>query len=295
MLRGHALAAGLDPRFAVLDEMAARRLGDRAIERALAGLAAAGREARDVIAAYGPADLREAILSLHDELRARGQAHPALPLVPPPPDLGPARDALRAAAGELAGELGAIASPAARVREALTRLEGCEGVLGAEDPWPGELAALALPGGGGAALGTPGCERYADALAEFRRRCAHRRAAGVRDVLQALLVGFGRESRRRSSAGSGPSTSRTWSCARAALVARQRVREGLRERYERVMVDELQDTNAVQLGLIEAIGDGRLFTVGDAQQAIYGFRHAEVELFEALGERRAAGRRAARP
>ena len=54
------------------------------------------------------------------------------------------------------------------------------------------------------------------------------------------------------------------------------------------MVDELQDTNRVQLELIESIARGNLFTVGDAQQSIYGFRHAEVELFERRGELLAA-------
>ncbi len=51
------------------------------------------------------------------------------------------------------------------------------------------------------------------------------------------------------------------------------------------MVDELQDTNAVQLSLIESIARDNLFTVGDAQQSIYGFRHADVELFSARGRR----------
>ena len=54
------------------------------------------------------------------------------------------------------------------------------------------------------------------------------------------------------------------------------------------MVDELQDTNQVQLELIESVARGNLFTVGDAQQSIYGFRHADVELFERRGERLAA-------
>src|ERR1700749_5231960 len=50
------------------------------------------------------------------------------------------------------------------------------------------------------------------------------------------------------------------------------------------MVDELQDTNRVQLELIESIARDNLFTVGDAQQSIYAFRHADVELFERRGE-----------
>ena len=46
----------------------------------------------------------------------------------------------------------------------------------------------------------------------------------------------------------------------------------------------------MQLELIELIADGNLFTVGDAQQSIYGFRHADVELFERRGEQLARGR-----
>ena len=50
------------------------------------------------------------------------------------------------------------------------------------------------------------------------------------------------------------------------------------------MVDELQDTNRVQLELVDAVArDGALFMVGDAQQSIYGFRNADVELFEQRG------------
>ena len=57
----------------------------------------------------------------------------------------------------------------------------------------------------------------------------------------------------------------------------------LRARFAHVMVDELQDTNRVQFELIELVSAGNLFMVGDAQQSIYGFRHAEVELFQARG------------
>ncbi len=65
--------------------------------------------------------------------------------------------------------------------------------------------------------------------------------------------------------------------------------EGLRaawsERFELLMVDEFQDTNPRQLGILRALERSNLFTVGDEFQSIYGFRHAEVELFR---DRRAA-------
>jgi ATP-dependent helicase/nuclease subunit A len=50
------------------------------------------------------------------------------------------------------------------------------------------------------------------------------------------------------------------------------------ERFEEILLDELQDTNRLQWILIELIRQ-RLFAVGDINQSIYGFRHAEPAVF----------------
>ena len=53
-------------------------------------------------------------------------------------------------------------------------------------------------------------------------------------------------------------------------------------RFKLVMVDEFQDTNAQQVELVKLLsGEGacHLATVGDAQQSIYRFRAADVEVF----------------
>ena len=47
-----------------------------------------------------------------------------------------------------------------------------------------------------------------------------------------------------------------------------------------ILIDEAQDLNGVQWELIECLGRGApVFTVGDIQQSIYGFRNADVDLF----------------
>ena len=56
------------------------------------------------------------------------------------------------------------------------------------------------------------------------------------------------------------------------------------------MVDEFQDTNPLQLELLDLLGRGNVFVVGDELQSIYGFRHADVEVFRAPP--RGAARRA---
>jgi ATP-dependent helicase/nuclease subunit A len=68
---------------------------------------------------------------------------------------------------------------------------------------------------------------------------------------------------------------------RELLVEHKRVRSAWSDRFELLMVDEFQDTNARQLGILEALDRGNLFTVGDELQSIYGFRHADVGLFRA--------------
>jgi ATP-dependent helicase/nuclease subunit A len=283
VLRAHALAAGLDPAFVVLDAPDADRLADAAFDEALEELARDNPSTIDLIAAYGAAGLRSAILHVHGELRSRGQRRPALPPLPTAPDIDVARTALRDARTAAAVELGAVVDPGPKVLEALARLDRCEALLELEDPWPGDLWTVGMPGGNGAALCTETCVRYGEALAEFRTACEHRRAVRVRDLLDRLLRRFGERYARAKREVSGLDFEDLELECRELLRTDAELRERYRTRFERIMVDELQDTNQVQLELIELLARSNLFTVGDAQQSIYGFRHADVELFERRG------------
>jgi ATP-dependent helicase/nuclease subunit A len=69
-----------------------------------------------------------------------------------------------------------------------------------------------------------------------------------------------------------------------ALLRREPVRARLASRFKFILVDEYQDTNQLQyellLPLLNDLRSGNLFIVGDPKQSIYGFRNAEVAVFD---------------
>ena len=288
VLRAHALAAGLDPEFTVLDRYESGPLAAAAFDEALAQLSRAEPAMVDLIAAYGAGALRAAILSVHAQLRSAGHVSPRLPVA----DLAPSASgddgatALIRAANALAGELGLIDAPSAKVVEALGRVQRSLAVAaaGAEAVWPASLYALRLPRNG-AALSTDACAAYAEALEAFREASAARAAEPIAKLLDGLLSGYSAEYERRKRAVSGLDFEDLELLTRGLLAEDLDLQERYAGRFASIMVDELQDTNPVQLALIESIARDNLFTVGDAQQSIYGFRHADVDLFTERGRR----------
>ena len=58
-----------------------------------------------------------------------------------------------------------------------------------------------------------------------------------------------------------------------------------RDRFRYIFIDEYQDSNYLQEALISKIKrDDNLFMVGDIKQSIYGFRHAEPDIFKKRSE-----------
>ncbi len=291
VLRAGALAAGLDPEFEVLDEVAAARVSAAALDHALTEVAARDSRLVELVAAYGAGPLRAAIAGVYEQLRSAGERSPRLPPLTPPADDGAER--LRAAATATLAELSAVPDPGARVLDAIGRVRyGLQAAQrGAAEVWPGSLWRAALRNGA-AALSTDACSEYREALAALRAAAGAIAAIPVRDVLDQLLHAYTTEydaAKRRRSALDFEDLELG---ASALLAGDEALRERYAERFAAIMVDELQDTNAVQLQLIESIARDNLFTVGDAQQSIYGFRHADVELFAQRG--RALGQAGAR-
>ncbi len=275
VLRGAPLAAGVDPRFAVLDEATAAALRAQAFRGALAALLDdVGADAVDLVAAAGVDRLEQEVLEVYDGLRSRGVLAPSLPPARPREALEPAVERLRAAAGAFAAELGACPRPGARVSGALAVLERWPGVVASR----AELCGLQIGRSAG-----PLTSEAADEYERARVRCLHAwddAAAGeALPLLDRLLRGFGERYFAAKQARGGLDFDDLELRARELLLGDEEVRRRWSERFELIMVDELQDTNARQMDMIEALERDNALLVGDEFQSIYGFRHADVEIF----------------
>jgi len=283
VLRAHAVAAGLDPRFAVLDEAAGRELRDRAFDDAVAGLL--GRpedpprhDALDLVSAYTLDRLKTAVLDLYGQLRSSGQERPSLPAPAAGPDLAPLRDALAerrdAAAAALAGESGKT------VADAQAALERCLAVVGFEgDPPLSLLASAAFKPGNTGVLKAEPCASYLAAHAAYDAALTEALAARAVVLIDELLARYADAYDAAKTARSAVDFDDLELKASALFDASTGLAAAWAGRFERIMVDEFQDTNAVQVRLLERLDAGHTFRVGDELQSIYGFRHARVELF----------------
>jgi len=287
VLRAHAIAAGLDPAFTVLDEADARMLRDRAWERALAEMLGGerGEAALDLVAAYDTDRLRTMIASVHDALRSAGQTRPALPPAPVVADPRALRAALARAAAAAAAELGRAGS-GKLVARALQKVLRCDELLraGAGTPAAAVLSGLSFSTGANA-LRTETCRSYLGALEAYAGACRDRAAAAAVVLLDELLGRYADAYAAAKRERAALDFDDLELFARDLLERDPALRRSYAERFDRVMVDEFQDSNARQVALFQSLDRDDLFVVGDEQQSIYGFRNAEIELFRA---RRAA-------
>lgn len=103
-------------------------------------------------------------------------------------------------------------------------------------------------------------------------------ALAAHALLRKLLNGYGAAYEERKRRRAAVDFDDLELCA-LRLLEQPAVRARWMERFDMLMVDEFQDTNRRQIALLRAIEGENLFTVGDEWQSIYGFRHADVEVF----------------
>jgi ATP-dependent exoDNAse (exonuclease V) beta subunit len=256
LLRAYPFAAGIDPRFRVLDDSQGRVLRGEAFRAALEEFCGDRADRLRLLAAYGGRRLRRMLTGVHETLRSSG-----LPLrleAPGDPRLDEWLQELRAAAHEAEPET-------LRLLEQATAAEP-EALL--------DLGDLRVRGASAE-------EVYEEARRAVEQAALEALAARDREQLHELLLAYDRAYRAAKDRESALDFEDLQLLARELLQEHEEIRERESWRFRSIMVDEFQDTNRLQCELVDLLArpDGELFFVGDEFQSIYRFRHADVEVF----------------
>jgi ATP-dependent helicase/nuclease subunit A len=249
LLKAHPFAAGIDPRFRVLDDSQGRVLRGEAFRAALEEFCGDDEARLRLLASYGGRRLRRMLTGVHETLRSSG-----LELrieAPGDAGLGERLEELRSVAGEANEE---------EVLRFLQAPPGPEGLLDLSD-----LASTELE----------------EPRRAVERAALEELAARDREQLQELLLAYDAAYREAKDRESALDFEDLQLLARSLLCGNDEIRERESWRFRSIMVDEFQDTNRLQCELVDLLAreDAELFFVGDEFQSIYRFRHADVEVF----------------
>ena len=272
LLKGHPFAAGLDPRFRILDDSQGRVIRGEAFEAALNEFCAGEQAERlQLLATYGAAGLRRMLTTVYETLRSAGRE---LEL-----ELGQRAD-LQVRLDELAEAARCLAQDPSATDAA--RTAAAQALALAEAPAAPERL---LDLGGLRARGERAAS-YEEARKAVEQAALDELALRDRELLQELLHLFGAHYAAAKDRESALDFEDLQLRARDLLRDDDQLREREQLRFRSIMVDEFQDTNRLQCQLVDLLtSDGtERFFVGDEFQSIYGFRHADVGVFR---ERRA--------
>jgi ATP-dependent helicase/nuclease subunit A len=273
ILRAHALSAGIDPAFRVLDEVEADRIATDAFDGALEEFMGEDPDRIEMVAAYSPDRLRDMVRTAYSHLRSRGERHPRLEETSPPVPAGEA-ERLEAAARAALAEL-AVAGGGKSVEKAIAAIEERE----------------PMPRGNAKALCTDPCDEYREAHAAHTAVEVAEKEHRDHTMLRVLLELYGDRYARGKRDRAALDFEDLELVTRDLLAGDEGLREAYSSRFEHVLVDEFQDTNRLQNELLALLSRGNLFRVGDENQSMYRFRNADVSVFrEHWEEAHAEGR-----
>jgi ATP-dependent exoDNAse (exonuclease V) beta subunit len=249
LLKAHPFAAGIDPRFRVLDDSQGRVLRGEAFRAALEEFCGEDEARLRLLASYGGRRLRRMLTGVHETLRSSGLELRIDPREEPQ---------LAARLEELRGY--ARAAGDERAIRYLDSTHTPEELL--------DLSDLASP-----ELDEPRRAVESAALEAL--------AARDREQLQELLLAYDAAYREAKDRESALDFEDLQLFARELLRDHPEIRERESWRFRSIMVDEFQDTNRLQCELVDLLAhdDAEIFFVGDEFQSIYRFRHADVEVF----------------
>ena len=105
--------------------------------------------------------------------------------------------------------------------------------------------------------------------------------SGLLELLREAVTRLARTYRKKKRARSALDFADLEEEAIRLLESNYFIREATRARFDQILMDELQDTNRLQWRLLNLIRTpDAFFGVGDINQSIYGFRHADPAVFQ---------------
>lgn len=293
LLKENAVFAGVDPEFSVADERESQRLQQESIAAAVSALFAERPAAvRDLIRGLSSYTFEQAVLSAYDAMRGAGMTVEQVAAMPAP--AGVTREEIAEVLARLS------ADPLARWDrdQRLHRDEIVEHgrrILEAHTPAEALRALAAFP------AKLPKCKRNTPAydlvkelkdelLKHFQYSLISELYERERELLLEMVRRFDRIYRERKRQAGSLDFSDLEEFAVRLLEEHPETRARLQAQFDHVLMDEFQDTNGQQARLLELIRrPGRFYAVGDINQSIFGFRHAEPDVFRQY--RDAAARR----
>ncbi|MBS3908213.1 MAG: UvrD-helicase domain-containing protein [Actinobacteria bacterium] len=287
ILRAYPFAAGLDPRFTVLEEVAAKTLGREAIDEAIDEFANADEERLGFVYQAGKTALAEQVIKLHETLRSAGYLNPAegMPANTTHPH---GKTGINALIDEFKGEIAHILANASRDSNLTTypaNFDIVEDLLDyldvhGYDPRPGLGVSFKLNLRAGISKKVFGSiKQLIDTIDEqLAEDLAYHYQLYYTELLSLYAQGFKDKKERLS----GLDFEDLQLHVKNLFERHPDIKENYRSRFDLIMVDEFQDTNRLQCAIVDLIANDNRFTVGDEFQSIYLFRNADVSVFRGL-------------
>jgi ATP-dependent exoDNAse (exonuclease V) beta subunit len=282
LLKENAVFAGVDPEFTIADERQSLRLQQESVMAAINGLLAERLEPmRALIRGLSNYEFEAHLLKAYDTMRGAGIGVAELSDFPVPAGVSP--DDIEASLDALRNEL-PDAWTYAQKQELERALEGAERIVAADTP----LEALQAIQQFSCSLNK--CRRNTPAYNLLKAMIEQIKQAPYllitehyapqRELLIEIMRRFDRTYRERKRAAGLLDFSDLEEFTARLLEERPEVRARLQRQFDHILMDEFQDTNGQQARLISLLRPpDRFYAVGDINQSIYGFRHAEPEGF----------------
>jgi ATP-dependent helicase/nuclease subunit A len=283
VLRENAIAAGIDPRYRVLDARESEDLQYECLHAALDEFVHERRaEALQLIEALQTPWIAGDLMNAYDAIRSAGKSIQEVRAIAGPGcETGLAEFALRLL-GLVNDWPAQLTVPRREQRSAL--VEWAQRLAVSDSSELLEIRHLLdscpinlrrVPDAGKEAL-----KQYREDLGDLLAQAVDRHTARFRGMVFDMIERFDKLYAERKSAAASLDFNDLERRTIELLRRDTSVRARIRSQFRQVMLDEFQDINQQQSELISLVrGEDVFFAVGDMNQSIYGFRHARPEIF----------------